>query len=259
MVLLPGRRAEFELLLAYSFSELRRIYMQLTASLSRATALVLLACSSVHRLQLRPRAHGRRRRWLSQAEGDCDDGQTAIYPGADETCNGLDDDCDSNIDEDFDADGDGAFDIDACADGTDCDDSDAAFNPDAVELCDGLDNDLISPGSGLKPRLWCEDNDGDGVGSDVSVELCEETAPIGYVVCPTVDFDCDDNSRSVFPGATEACDGIDDCNGTADFDAAGWSMWTATWLCPATVTAEATAFPGNLSSVTASTTTATGR
>ena len=164
------------------------IHMQLIASLSRTTALMLPLASLFlfTGCNCGPEHTDGDGDGFSQAEGDCDDGQAAIYPGAAETCNGLDDDCDSNIDEDFDADGDGAFDIDACADGTDCDDSDAAFNPDAVELCDGLDNDCDGVAdNGLTPQLWCEDNDGDGVGSDVSVELCEETAPIGYVVCPT--------------------------------------------------------------------------
>ncbi|MEC7987025.1 MAG: MopE-related protein, partial [Myxococcota bacterium] len=31
---------------------------------------------------------------------DCDDGNNAVYPGADEYCNGEDDDCDGNTDED---------------------------------------------------------------------------------------------------------------------------------------------------------------
>ena len=41
------------------------------------------------------------------ADGDCDDGDPAVNPGASEVCNGFDDDCDGIIDEGFDADGDG--------------------------------------------------------------------------------------------------------------------------------------------------------
>jgi len=160
---------------------------------------------------------------FSTTEGDCDDEDALVYPGADESCNGIDDDCDSSIDEDFDADSDTYFDSDSCADGTDCDDTNDEFFPGAVELCDGLDNDCDGVAdNGLTPRLWCEDGDGDGVGSDVSVEVCEDTAPIGYVECPTDDYDCDDSAGTIFPGATEACNGLDDdCNGLADFDAAG--------------------------------------
>ncbi len=33
------------------------------------------------------------------ADGDCDDGDSTAYPGATETCDGVDDDCDGTIDE----------------------------------------------------------------------------------------------------------------------------------------------------------------
>lgn len=81
----------------------------------------------------------------TDAEGDCDEGDPDVHPGATELCNGLDDDCDEVIDEGVmslfyaDADGDGAGDPEAsvasCAassgyveNGNDCDDEDAAVH-----------------------------------------------------------------------------------------------------------------------------------
>ena len=94
------------------------------------------------------------------AGGDCDDADAAVFPAADEICDGLDNDCDAEVDEDAvdmlvfhaDADADGfgdAADILACTvpagavvDGTDCDDADPAVYPAAVEVCgDGIDAD----------------------------------------------------------------------------------------------------------------------
>jgi hypothetical protein len=121
-------------------------------------------------------------------EGDCNDSDATIYPGATELCNGVDDDCDGVIpvdEADDDADG---FRI---CDG-DCDDADATSYPGATELCDGIDNDC-----------------------DGSVPLDEADADAdGFRIC---DGDCDDADATSYPGATELCDGVDnDCNGTAD-------------------------------------------
>ena len=92
--------------------------------------------------------------------GDCDDGDAARRPGADEVCNGGDDDCDGAIDEDpidgtltyadFDGDdfgdpstGDRRCDVvaDRTLDDTDCDDTDEAIHPAAAEVCNAVDDD----------------------------------------------------------------------------------------------------------------------
>ncbi|MDP7110421.1 MAG: MopE-related protein, partial [Myxococcota bacterium] len=65
------------------------------------------------------------------AQGDCDEGDADVYPGALEEANGIDDDCDGDTNEDTelsDDDGDGASEADG-----DCDDGDPAVHPAAVE------------------------------------------------------------------------------------------------------------------------------
>ncbi len=68
---------------------------------------------------------------------DCDDSDPGIHPGASESCNGRDDDCDGQID-DIDQDGDGYRPI-SCG-GTDCDDANPNIHPGADEVCDLVDN-----------------------------------------------------------------------------------------------------------------------
>ncbi|MBZ0254108.1 MAG: putative metal-binding motif-containing protein, partial [Candidatus Methylomirabilis sp.] len=90
-----------------------------------------------------------------------------------ETCNGLDDDCDGRIDEPFDLDGDGYT---TC--GGDCDDASEAANPGAPEVCNGVDDNCAG-------------------GVDEGFDLDED----GFTTCQG---DCDDALESVFPGALEA-------------------------------------------------------
>lgn len=91
---------------------------------------------------------------------DCDDSRDSVHPGATETLNGIDDDCDGDVDEGLssigwydDDDGDGYGDPDTLVAsqtqpeghvsiGGDCDDSNASINPGATEVAgDGIDND----------------------------------------------------------------------------------------------------------------------
>ncbi len=169
---------------------------------------------------------------------DCDDADAAVNPGADEYCNGIDDDCDGTVDEDdavdvltwyWDGDGDGygdaAYTEVACDPPTnyvdnadDCDDWDANIHPGADEYCNGVDDNCdgeVDEAGAVDGSIWYADFDGDGFG-DVAVTTPACDQPQGYV---DDDSDCDDADANQFPGADEYCNGEDDdCDGTVDED-----------------------------------------
>ena len=141
-------------------------------------------------------------------EEDCDDGDAAVFPGAEERCDERDNNCDGDVDEgvttefyaDLDADdwGDEAVTEAACeapegyvSRAGDCDDGDARFNPGAEELDCEDPNDYNCDGS-----TGYADGDGDGV------PACA---------------DCDDARAESYPGAAETCDERDNnCDGDID-------------------------------------------
>lgn len=164
-------------------------------------------------------------------DGDCDDTNNTISPGATEICNILDDDCDTQIDEDLplftwyvDNDGDGigtgnytescAFLSGYATIGGDCNDNDATISPVANEICNNVDENCDGV---LNDGLWIAayiDADGDGYGDyGISVDgLCELTT--GYV---GNNQDCDDSNPAIYSSASEICDGLDNnCNGQID-------------------------------------------
>ena len=167
----------------------------------------------------------------STQNGDCNDGNADVHPGATEVCNGLDDNCDGQIDEGVkstfyaDADGDGYGNVNsttlACSapagyvsDHTDCDDTHSSVHPGAAEQCNGIDDNcdgLID--NGIAYTTYYTDADGDGYGTGTGVSLCSNPGA-GY---STQNGDCNDANSAVHPGVAEVCNGIDDnCNGQID-------------------------------------------
>jgi hypothetical protein len=104
------------------------------------------------------------------ATSDCDDNNASVYPGADEICNAIDDDCNGFADD------------------------------------------------GLLFTIYYADTDGDTFGDASNTSSTCDGLPSGYVNDNT---DCDDSENTVYPGAEEICDGLDnDCNGDYDEETA---------------------------------------
>jgi hypothetical protein len=113
---------------------------------------------------------------VSVGAGDCDDADPAVAPGLpDDTCDGVDNDCDLAADEDApvttvyaDLDGDGFGDPSSAMsatcdvpsgvvlDGSDCDDGAPWINPGAAEVCDGVDNNCdLTADDALTCPVYC--------------------------------------------------------------------------------------------------------
>ena len=136
----------------------------------------------------------------TESEGDCVPDDERVHPGAEELCNGIDDNCDGQVDEGLDeewfpdADGDGfgsdsestfscARPADHVPNAEDCDDSSALTHPGANEYCDGIDNDCDGQSDPTACRpLESADFRFDGLG---------ERHKLGHVVAGLGDLDGD--------------------------------------------------------------------
>jgi len=129
--------------------------------------------------------------YTTQDTGDCAPLDFDIFPGAQELCNGKDDDCDGTADGEFpDLDEDGKAD---CVDP----DDDGDGVPDDADNCPAVANASQA------------DFDGDGMGNECDPDDDQDGAPD--------EADCAPFDDTSYPGADELCDGKDnDCDGPKD-------------------------------------------
>ncbi len=181
---------------------------------------------------------------------DCAPLDPGIFHGADEKCDGMDNNCNQFTDEgwpDFDDDGvadcmDDDDDDDGVPDDEDCEPENPTVFPNAVEACNGIDdncNDLVDegwPDFDLDDVADCVDDDDDNDGVPDADDNCpfvinpdqadaDGDGP-GDACDPDDDNDgvidgddCEPFDGGVFPGNPESCNGQDDdCDDEVDED-----------------------------------------
>ncbi|MBX2796695.1 MAG: putative metal-binding motif-containing protein [Myxococcales bacterium] len=178
----------------------------------------------------------------STNDADCDDTHPRIHPHMAERCDLVDNDCDGVVDETFaklpwyaDRDGDGFGDPRSQTPplcrapepefiplAGDCNDAESSVFPGAVEVCnsyrdddcDGLADDADPDVDTTTFVSWHVDYDGDGFGSSQFwVRRCNPPSPTSVAD----NTDCNDASDTIYPGAPEDCDGVDnDCDTLVD-------------------------------------------
>lgn len=168
------------------------------------------------------------------SDGDCDDGNSDIYPTAEEFCDGIDNNCSGDetdaidtltlyADTDNDSFGDPDAPFESCdstlsghsTNDQDCNDEQASQYPGADEYCNDIDDDCDTEidEDALNMLTWYVDSDNDGFGDDNNViYACDPGS--GH---SELGGDCDDRDALISPGETETRDLIDNnCNRLID-------------------------------------------
>ena len=150
---------------------------------------------------------------LTAKQGDCDDSDAQVHPGAiDILGNQVDDNCDGVDGTDGDRDGHAS----TQTGGKDCDDELDTVFPAADEICDELDNDCNGAvdDDAVDAREWFEDLDGDSFGSESVTPVLACSEPFPELIARG--GDCDDRAASIHPDAVDQCGRDFDCDGVTE-------------------------------------------
>lgn len=135
---------------------------------------------------------------------DTKDGGDKINPSATELCNGQDDNCDGQKDETFSI-------------GAECTSPEGCTG---VRTCNTADPRTFACVATAVTYAWVdEDGDKHGDKNQGQVVVCSTTLPANRLPLSAPHDDCDDTRGTVYPGAKEYCDNLDnDCDNATDED-----------------------------------------